>query len=89
MVRIVRVSPQQFGDLMAKFPPERRWIMGGFTSANLYLAPANVLIVREDEVVVRDFPQADVLSMEAAIHCAYDMREKGIDKPTPQSETGH
>jgi hypothetical protein len=60
---------------MGKIPPERRWVMGGFTSANLYLAQANVLIVREDEIVVRDFPEADVLSMAAAINCAYDMKE--------------
>ena len=75
MVRIVRVSPQQFSDFMTKIPPELRWVMGGFTSANLYLAQANVLIVRRDEVEVRDLPEGAMLTMAAAINCAYDMKE--------------
>jgi hypothetical protein len=75
MVRIVRVSPQQFEDLLMKLPPEKRWIMGGFTSANLYLAQANVLIVRKDEVEVRDLPLDEILSIVSACRCAYDMKE--------------
>jgi hypothetical protein len=71
---------------MSKIPPERRWMMGGFTSANLYLAGENVLIVRRNEVDVRDFPEAEVLSCVSAIHCAYDMKEV-LDNPSSQRNT--
>jgi hypothetical protein len=75
MIRIVRVSRKQFNELIDKIPPQRRWVIDGLPVMNIFIPQEDVLIVRSDEVEVREFSKEEILSCVSAIHCAYDMKE--------------
>jgi hypothetical protein len=67
VLNIVRVGPQQFAEIMGHISKEKRFVLPEFPAVNLYLAEFRTLVVLKDEIVCRDFPENQVLSIASAV----------------------
>lgn len=72
MLRFVRVTRDQFGELILNIPAKNRWCIEGLPVMHLWLPASDVVIVRNDEVEFYNFPSDEPLTMAASIHCAFD-----------------
>lgn len=72
MLRIVRLSSTQFGDLIERIRPESRWIIAGLPCDHLYIASSSVLVVRRDDLNVVTPPvEEHGLNLSRCIQLAY------------------
>lgn len=68
MLRIVRVSKEQYRDWMYVLKPENRWVIEGLACMHAYFPGENILVLPSEEIAVSEFPEGEVLSIASVLH---------------------